>query len=93
MCFPVPWGGLSVGRATSWGPCSSPEPPELGWGEPGAQVGMFSSSRGKFSPNQSPGVTSQQEPDRSPWQREEQDGDPVSPREEQEGEWMSLWEE
>lgn len=82
-----------MGRETSWGPCSSPEPPEPGWEEPGAQVGGISSSGGTLSPNQSPGVTSQQEPESSPGHREEKDGDPVPPRKEQQGEGMSLWEE
>lgn len=92
MCFPVPWGGLSVGRATSWGPCSSPEPPRAGLGgawSPGGDVQLI---WGQIFPKSEPWCH-QQEPDSSSGHREEQDGDPVSPGEEQEGEWMSLWEE
>nr|XP_021137077.1 uncharacterized protein LOC110355583 [Columba livia] len=64
-----PWGGLRVSRAASQGcknPSSNPEPPELGWGEPGAQVRVVSPFGGKFSTNWNPGVTSQYEPDCTP---------------------------
>lgn len=89
--FPRALGRAQRGQGNFLGPLSSPQPPELGWGEPGAQVWVFSSSGGKFSPNQSPGASSQREPGSR--HREGQDGDPVSPREEQEGEWMSPGEE
>lgn len=86
--FPCALGRAQRGLGNFLGPCSSPEPPELGQGEPGAQVGLF-----RFSPNQSPGVSSQEEADSSPGHREEHGGDTVSPWQEQEGEWVSLWEE
>lgn len=91
--LPCALGRAQRGQGNFLGPLLQPRAPLAGWGEPGAQVGVLSSSGGTFIPHQSPGVTSQQEPESSPGHREEQDGDPGSPRQEQQGEWMSLWEE
>lgn len=63
MYFPAPLGRALSEQGCFPGPQKPPlqprAPPELGWGESGTQVGAFSPSGGKFSPNCSPGAISQ----------------------------------
>lgn len=81
-----------MGRATSWGPCSSPEPPEPGGGSLEPRWGC-AAHLGAHFPHIRALVSAVSKSLRAAQGTGKSRMVPGSPRQEQQGEWMSLWEE